>query len=125
MSTQAVVPSSSSGRGLVPGQSAGAAVCYGETPPIADAFSRLSESFTDPEESGVAGFITEEQLARQLGVTLSTIRRWKSRGYGPKFVKIGRRDYCKESGAADFAAELMAAAEDKSRRRRARQRRSR
>src|SRR5215469_5752259 len=80
-------------------------VRYGETSsPIADALTRYGlggELAGSPlEPSGIPGFITEEQLARQLGVALSTVRRWKRRGYGPKFIKIGRVDYCKESAAA-------------------------
>jgi hypothetical protein len=98
-----------------------AIVRYGENTPIADAMTRLRESLPDPEETTrIPGFITEEQLARQLGVTLSTVRRWKSRGYGPKFAKIGRRDYCKETAASDFAAALLAEAEDRDRPRRRR-----
>src|SRR5215472_9391040 len=91
-------------------------VRYGETSPIADVLTRyrlggeLAEA-GPREEIGIPGFITEEQLARQLGVALSTVRRWKRRRYGPKFVKLGRKDYCKETAAADFALELMAKAE--------------
>jgi hypothetical protein len=93
-------------------------VRYGETSPIVDVPTRygLAGELTDHngpplQETGIPGFITEEQLARQLGVALSTVRRWRRRGYGPKFVKVGRKDYCKETAAADFAAELLAEAE--------------
>jgi hypothetical protein len=92
-----------------------AIVRYGESTPIADAMTPYRHNLTDPEETGIPGFITEEQLAQQLGVALSTIRRWKSRRYGPKFVKIGRKDYCKETAAADFAAALLAEAENSGR----------
>jgi hypothetical protein len=95
-----------------------AIVRYGENTPIADGMTRLRESLL--ETTRIPGFITEEQLARQLGVTLSTVRRWKSRKYGPVFIKIGRRDYCKESAASDFAQALLAAAEDRDRPRRRR-----
>jgi hypothetical protein len=95
-----------------------AIVRYGENTLIADGMTRLRESLL--ETTRIPGFITEEQLARQLDVALSTVRRWKRRGYGPKFVKIGRTDYCKETGAADFAAALLAEAEHRDRPRRRR-----
>src|SRR5215472_14946253 len=87
-------------------------VRYGETSPIADVLTRygLSGELAGAgplEETGIPGFITQEQLARQLGIALSTVRRWRRRGYGPKFVKDGRKDYCKETAAADFAAALL------------------
>jgi excisionase family DNA binding protein len=36
-----------------------------------------------------AGFYTPETLATYLGVSLSTLYRWNSSGYGPPFVKLG------------------------------------
>jgi hypothetical protein len=83
-------------------------------------YRRLAAEPTGPEEPAIPGFITEEQFARQMYVTLSTVRRWKRRGYGPKFFKIGRKDYCKETGASDFAAKLLAEAEQRDRPRRRR-----
>ena len=61
-------------------------------------------------ESKIPGWITEAQFARQLGLSIATVRRWRRRGYGPPWVKIGRRDYTRETAAADFAAELFAKA---------------
>jgi len=63
------------------------------------------------EESRIPGLITEAQFARQLGLSIATIRRWRRRGYGPSWVKIGRKDYTRETAAADFAAGLFAKAE--------------
>jgi excisionase family DNA binding protein len=37
----------------------------------------------------LAGFYTPETLATYLGVSLSTIYRWNSSGYGQPFVKLG------------------------------------
>jgi hypothetical protein len=89
--------------------------------PIADAMRRYGESLPDPEDQpAVPGFITIEQFAYQMNVALSTARRWKARGYGPKFIKIGRRDYCLETGAADFVATLFSEAEARDRPRRRR-----
>jgi hypothetical protein len=66
------------------------------------------EEYKIPQEVGIPGFITEAQLAQQLGVRVSTVRRWRKARYGPRFVRIGRRDYCRETAAADFAEELLA-----------------
>jgi hypothetical protein len=85
-------------------------VRYGENTPIADGMmTRLRESVLS-EEPAIPGFISIEQFARQMDVALSTVRRWKARRYGPTFVKIGRKDYCKDTAAADFAAALLAEA---------------
>jgi hypothetical protein len=97
-------------------------VRYGETSsPIEDSMERsrrashplsdLLDSKAQPVASGIPGFISEQEFADQLGLALATIRRWRRTGYGPKFVKIGRRDFCKENAATEFAAEQLAKAE--------------
>jgi hypothetical protein len=88
--------------------------------PIADAMRRYGESLPDPEETGIPGFIRIEEFAYQMNVALSTVRRWKSRKFGPTFIKIGRKDYCAKSAAGDFAAALLAEAENRDRPRRRR-----
>jgi hypothetical protein len=60
------------------------------------------------DESKIPGWITEAQFARQLGLSIATVRRWRRRRYGPPWVKIGRKDYTQANAAADFAAELLA-----------------
>lgn len=35
--------------------------------------------------------VSDDEAAPQLGVTASTMARWRRAGYGPRFVKIGRR----------------------------------
>jgi hypothetical protein len=61
--------------------------------------------------SGIPGYISEQHQADQLEISLATLRRWRRKGYGPKSVKIGRKDYYPETASADFAAELLAKAE--------------
>jgi hypothetical protein len=73
--------------------------------------ARLLPGPADTLQSPVPGFITEQQLADRLGLRLATIRRWKRRGYGPKFVKIGRKDYCKANAVEEFALAELAKAE--------------
>jgi predicted DNA-binding transcriptional regulator AlpA len=36
-------------------------------------------------------FVTERELAQQLGCSYSTVRLWRARGKGPAFHKIGGR----------------------------------
>jgi len=112
-------------------------VHYGDTPsPIADTLTRYGLGGElaglghnggpplDGDASKISGFITEHQLARQLGLTLSTIRRWRRQRYGPQAVTIGRRFYYREDAAQTFAAAQLEKAEAAAEpRRRGRQRR--
>jgi Helix-turn-helix domain len=61
--------------------------------------------------SGICGWITERQLADKLDLSLATVRRWRRRGYGPKSVRIGRRDFYREDAVERFAADQLAKAE--------------
>ena len=36
-------------------------------------------------------FLTEEQLSKELGIPVPTLRTWRSRRVGPPYVKIGPR----------------------------------
>jgi len=76
--------------------------------PIADEMRRLRlASALPPEESGISGFISEQQLADQLDLSLATIRRWRRAGYGPISVKIGRVSYYRENAFAEFVEAEM------------------
>jgi DNA-binding transcriptional regulator YiaG len=35
--------------------------------------------------------LSEKQVAKRFGVTPSTLANWRWRGYGPPFLKVGRR----------------------------------
>jgi hypothetical protein len=72
---------------------------------------RLLRSACRQPASRIPGFITDQQQADRLGVTVSTLRRWRRKGYGPKSVKIGRKDYYPETADAEFAAAQLAEAE--------------
>ena len=71
----------------------------------------LGSESRQPVANGIPGFITEQQLARQLGLSLVTVRRWRRQRCGPKSVRIGRRDYYRVTAVEEFAAEQLAAAE--------------
>jgi hypothetical protein len=49
----------------------------------------------------IAGYSSESETAKALCVTIRTLRKWRQRGMGPPWVKIGRRVvYSNESRAA-------------------------
>jgi hypothetical protein len=60
----------------------------------------------------IPGHITEEEQAARSGVQVSTLRRWRRRGYGPKAVKFGRFVLYAADGNERFLAHLTAAAEN-------------
>ena len=39
----------------------------------------------------IAGYSSEDETAKALSVTLRTLRKWRQRGKGPPWVKVGRR----------------------------------
>ena len=40
--------------------------------------------------SGAATALTETQVAEQLGLSVATLRAWRHRGKGPRFLRLGR-----------------------------------
>jgi hypothetical protein len=56
-----------------------------------------------PAADGIPGYITEFELAAQLGVAVATVRRWRRQRYGPQAITIGRRFYYQENAAQTFA----------------------
>jgi hypothetical protein len=81
--------------------------------PVADEFEKylIESTRRQPPASGIPGFIDEQQFANQLGLSRATVRRWRRQGYGPAWIKIGRRDYTRETAAEEFAAAQLAKAE--------------
>lgn len=45
---------------------------------------------TKPVQLELPLFLTEEETAAALRVSPATLRTWRSRGRGPRFVKVGR-----------------------------------
>jgi hypothetical protein len=39
----------------------------------------------------IAGYSSEQETAAALCVTIRTLRKWRQRGMGPPWVKVGRR----------------------------------
>ena len=47
----------------------------------------LEESFTHPSDRGT---LTDVEVAARLGVSRFTVRSWRLKGLGPRFMKMGR-----------------------------------
>ena len=47
----------------------------------------LEESFTHPSDRGT---LTDVEVAARLGVSRFTVRSWRLKGVGPRFMKMGR-----------------------------------
>jgi hypothetical protein len=59
----------------------------------------------------IEGFVSEAEFANQLNLTLATVRRWRRVGYGPRSVRLGRRDFYRENAVQQFLSEKLAEAE--------------
>lgn len=56
---------------------------------------------SDDSNSVLSGYLTREELARDLHITVRTLERWEALRTGPPVVRLGRRPmYCAESVAA-------------------------
>jgi hypothetical protein len=59
----------------------------------------------------ITGYISEENQASRSGVTVSTLRRWRGQGYGPRWSKFGRFVLYAEDANTRFIAQEAAATE--------------
>jgi predicted DNA-binding transcriptional regulator AlpA len=46
--------------------------------------------------------LTERQVAEQLGLSVATLRAWRHRGKGPRFLRLGRSVRYLPADVADF-----------------------
>lgn len=46
--------------------------------------------------------LTEREVAEQLGLSVATLRAWRHRGKGPRFLRLGRSVRYLPSDLADF-----------------------
>jgi hypothetical protein len=65
----------------------------------------------------VRGYISEVEQAQRSGISIWTLRAWRTKGYGPRFVKFGRHVLYPEDAAERFLVEEQAAAQKGPRRR--------
>lgn len=52
--------------------------------------------------------MTSDQVAERLGVQSQTVRAWRLRGAGPRFMKVGRRVVYRSADVEAFEVERMA-----------------
>ncbi len=52
--------------------------------------------------SNLSGYFDEATLAAELGLTVYALRRWRQRGYGPSWAKVGRAVFYKEQDVRRF-----------------------
>ena len=55
--------------------------------------------------AALTGYIREKDLAHELGLTVSALRAWRRRGYGPAARKIGRLVVYVRAEVDDFVYE--------------------
>ncbi len=65
----------------------------------------------------IDGYISEATLSARLGLSVWTLRRWRERGYGPRWQKFGRHVLYREDASERFLAEQEAAGGQKEPRR--------
>jgi excisionase family DNA binding protein len=54
---------------------------------------------------------TTEELAERLRISTSTLRRWRSNGEGPKFIRVGKKVRYRQSDVEDWLSSQDAAVE--------------
>jgi hypothetical protein len=54
----------------------------------------------------LADYLTEPELAKQLRVSIRTLRNWRARQSGPPFVKVAKRVEYPRSGVPPWLASL-------------------
>jgi hypothetical protein len=76
----------------------------------------------DIEKPGVlADYLTEQELANQLSVTIRSLQLWKVNRTGPPLTQIGKRPYYRKDAVAAWLASLeMPMVREPSRKRRPR-----
>ena len=64
----------------------------------------LDKSFTSP--SGKAT-LTDVEVARRLGVSRFTVRSWRLKGVGPRFLKMGRAVRYRPQDVDDYERQAL------------------
>ena len=55
--------------------------------------------------AALTGYVREKELANELGLTVSALRAWRRRGYGPTPRKVGRMVVYARNEIDDFIYE--------------------
>jgi hypothetical protein len=57
--------------------------------PYGPGIEPIADNFTNANQFG-GRLLTDNEAARELGVSAATLRSWRCRGIGPSFIKMGR-----------------------------------
>lgn len=78
-----------------------------------------TEVSSTPVEGILAGYISQVELAKELGIARKTLDRWRLEGHGPQRAKIGKKVFYKKSAVEAWLESLSAPEAVKLRRSRA------
>lgn len=62
----------------------------------------MTDSAIHGDTGILAGYLSEDELASELGVTRATIRNWKAQGEAPAVTRIGKKIYYSRSDVRDW-----------------------
>lgn len=51
------------------------------------------------------GWMTREELAKEIGLTVNTLSKWATRGTGPTFIRVGFRTWYRRASVAEWLVE--------------------
>ena len=71
----------------------------------------------------LSSFFTEEELARELGVSRKSLMRWEAKGRGPRQTRVGRKILYSRRGVVEWLAECERKSSEKANRLRGSKRR--
>jgi excisionase family DNA binding protein len=64
----------------------------------------MSTTRTKQQIANTLGILTPEQLAKELGVTVKTLLRWRLKRTAPPEVQVGRQRYFRRESVIDWLA---------------------
>ena len=64
----------------------------------------LSQSFTTSSENRT---LTDVEVALRLGVSRFTVRSWRLKGFGPRFLKLGRAVRYRSSDVDEYERQAL------------------
>jgi hypothetical protein len=62
----------------------------------------MSDIDASARRAAPEGYRSEEEQAARLGVTVRTLRRWRSIGFGPNITRLGRFIYYAPAAETEF-----------------------
>ena len=62
----------------------------------------MTQSANHGDTGILAGYLSETELAQELGVTRATIRNWKAQGEAPAVTRIGKKIFYARTDVRDW-----------------------